>query len=402
MKTTIQINGKTYDAHTGQIIQTAHTQTPLEPKPTPKISPSKLGGTPLSNGKVVDGITRRKANTVSPLQKQNLSQPHNVQQKANVSQRLPQIHPPKQPTILQKSHTLHRKAVHKPETTQKPYIHSISTSPKEHPEHINESHNSLVSHVPEQRLKRANSATKSNVISKFGGDRPKSAHVTHNLTVKPTPADGQTKAPSIPPPAAHHYLKNHNLTHQPKKYVFEDQIKNANSHLLKPVKKPRTTSKFIRKLHLSPKAASLTAGFVALLLLGSFFAYQKVPTVSMRIAANETGFMGTIPSKVPAGYAFSGPVKAVDSAVAVTYKSGSDDRQFVISQRQTNWSSEALLTNYLQDSKLNYQAYKENGLTIYIYDGSNATWVDKGIWYTINGNQNSLSSSQLLEIAASS
>lgn len=399
MKTTIQINGKTYDAHTGQIIQTIKTQIP-ETKNTLKISPSRLGGTPLSSGTVVDGITRRKANTVNPLQKQNLAQPKQVPYKANTGQRLPQIHPPKQPTILQKSHTLHRKAVHKPETTQKPYIHAISSKPTEYTEHINESHNSLVSHVPEQRLKRANSATKSTVISKFGSNIPNSTKVTHSLTVKPTPTNHQNNAPSIPPPAVHHFIKSHN--NQPKKYVFEDQIKNANSHLLKPVKKPRTTHKFIRKLHLSPKAASITAGFIALLLLGSFFAYQKVPTVSMRIAANEAGFMGTVPSKVPAGYAFSGPVKAIDSAVAVTYKSSSDDRQFVISQRQTNWSSEALLTNYLQDSKLNYQAYKENGLTIYVYDGSNATWVDKGIWYTVNGNQNSLSSSQLLEIAASS
>jgi len=402
VKTTIQINGKTYDAYTGQVLQTTQNLAPLEPKTAPKISAPKLGGTPLYKGRVVDGITRRKANTINPPQKQN--SPHVVHntQNVNSAQRLPQIHPPKQPTVLQKSHTLHRKAVHKPTINKKPYMHALSSSPKQNPEHLSSSSSSLALHIPEQRLKRANSATKSNAISKFGSAKHTVTHVTHNLTVKPTPASGQTNAPSIPPPAAHHYIKQHGFTHQPKKYVFEDQIKNANSHLLQPIKKPRTTSKFIRKLHLSPKAASITAGFIALLLLGSFFAYQKVPTVSMRIAANEAGFMGTVPSKVPAGYAFSGPVKAIDSAVAVTYKSSSDDRQFVISQRQTNWSSEALLTNYLQDSKLNYQAYKENGLTIYVYDGSNATWVDKGIWYTVNGNQNSLSSSQLLEIAASS
>lgn len=389
-----------YDAHTGQVIQTAQSQTPVSPKITPKISPSRIGGTPLSHGKVVDGITRRKASTINPPQKQTLTHAPISTQKPSLAQRLPQIHPPKQPTVLQKSHTLHRKAVHKPETTQKPYIHAISSSPKEPTEHADNSNNNIASHIPEQRLKRAFSATKSSVISKFGGANPHTTQVTHKLTVKPTPKVHQNNAPSIPPPAVHHFIKSHN--NQPKKYVFEDQIKNANSHLLKPVKKPRTTHKFIRKLHLSPKVASITAGFIALVLLGSFFAYQKVPAISMRVAANQAGFMGTVPSKVPAGYAFAGPVQAVDNAVAVTYKSSSDNRQFVISQRQTNWSSEALLTNYLQDSKLNYQAYKENGLTIYVYDGSNATWVDKGIWYTVSGNQNSLSSSQLLEIAASS
>ncbi len=84
----------------------------------------------------------------------------------------------------------------------------------------------------------------------------------------------------------------------------------------------------------------------------------------------------------------------------LTYKSNSDDRKFIVSQKPTEWTSESLLTNYLVDSKLRYQTYRDKGMTVYIYNESNATWVDKGIWYTVNGD-GSLNSEQILEIASS-
>lgn len=394
-----------YDAHTGQLLQTTKPQALPNTKSNHKIAPSRLGQTPLVKGTSVDGVTRRKSATVLPIHKPSANNTTLNKPIINSTRKEVPKTPQHQSSLLQKSYTLHRKAVHKPSHNPKPHIHSKSMNSNGHSNsNFNDTQNKVVSHVPEPRLQRALNSSKSNVISKFGSANPhKSATLSPHLSVKPTPNQQISKTPpSIPPPAVHHLSNKNSNKHKPQKFVFEDQVQNANAHLLKPVKKARTTHKFIRKLHLSPKSASVMAGFAALIILGSFFAYQRIPTISMRVAANQAGFMGTIPSKVPAGYAFAGPVKAIDNAVAVTYKSSSDDRQFVLSQRQTNWSSEALLTNFLQESKLNYQVYKENGLTVYVYDGSNATWVDNGVWYNVNANQNSLSSSQLLEIAASS
>ena len=121
----------------------------------------------------------------------------------------------------------------------------------------------------------------------------------------------------------------------------------------------------------------------------------------MRIAASKAGFPASLPSSIPAGYSFNGPVEVNEQVVSLKYDSNSDDRNFIITQKPTNWSSEALLTNYLLDSQFRYQVYKDKGLTIYVYDGSNATWVDKGVWYNVNGDEGSLSSEQLLELASS-
>jgi hypothetical protein len=44
--------------------------------------------------------------------------------------------------------------------------------------------------------------------------------------------------------------------------------------------------------------------------------------------------------------------------------------------------------------------FQQKGLTIYMYDGSHATWVNQGVWYTIEGDS-LLDTEQLLRIATS-
>jgi hypothetical protein len=71
-----------------------------------------------------------------------------------------------------------------------------------------------------------------------------------------------------------------------------------------------------------------------------------------------------------------------------------------LSQRSSEWNSDALVQNFVATSRRAYQSYQDNGKTIYIYEGNNATWVDGGVWYQIEGNA-SLNSDQLLRIAKS-
>jgi hypothetical protein len=184
--------------------------------------------------------------------------------------------------------------------------------------------------------------------------------------------------------------------------VFEDRIKTATSHLQQPFKKAKHSRRIsLKSFRISPKIMSATAAVFALLLLGGFFAYQNVPAVSMRVAANTAGFSGKLPQSVPSGYSFDGPVQAEPANITLVYSSNSDARKFTVTQKPSNWSSEGLLTNYLLDSQFRYQAYKDKGLTVYIYNGSNATWVDKGVWFSVKGDEGSLSAEQLLDLASS-
>ena len=66
----------------------------------------------------------------------------------------------------------------------------------------------------------------------------------------------------------------------------------------------------------------------------------------------------------------------------------------------SNWNSDALLSNYVVAENKQYQTYMDRGRTLFIYDGSNATWVDNGVWYQIEGDSR-MTTDQLVRIAAS-
>ena len=390
MKTTIEINGKIYDAHTGKVVSShpAKTDTSNAERKTPTRTQVTQ---PLQRGVIMDGVRKT---------------PHHATNRPlSSAQPTPVKH-------VQKSQTLHRKAVHKPSTPKPvPHIHSTNANVHSSVEHSATGRGMLVKRVPDVRLSRALRASKSTLISKFGTPPNPKPHLTTELPVKEPPVHHQApKSTHSSAGATTHQTKPVNTQPtttsketpaNPKKFVFEDHIKKANSHLLKPVKKDSRRKRLVRSLKISPKVVSASAAVFALTLLAGFFAYQNVPMVSMRVAASKAGFNGALPSNIPAGYSFNGPVQADKDVISLTYNSNSDARRFIEKKKPSNWSSEALLTNYLLDSQFRYQAYKDNGLTIYIYNGSNATWVDKGIWYSVNGEDGSLSSEQLLELASS-
>lgn len=396
MKTTIEINGRIYDAQTGKILanspqSTEAKKTLASTNTTPKPIANK--NLRLQRGVVMDGVRRKPAQTTR-TDTRTTHQP------------------------AQRSQTLHRKAVKKPAPQKSvPYVHSTSANSSSTVEKSATGRGMLLKRVPDAKLHRALQAKKSTLVSKFSKSPQSIAPITTVLPVQPAPNQTihasnhhavhavQKTTQHAPAVVASAKVIQTSQTAQTqasdtKKYVFEDRIKQANNHLLKPVKKESKRKRLIRNMKISPKIISGVTAAFALLLLGGFFAYQNVPSVSMRVAANKAGFNASLPSNIPAGYSFNGPVRVKDQVVSLEYGSNSDDRSFTITQRPTNWSSEALLTNYLLDSQFRYQAYKDKGVTVYIYNGSNATWVDKGVWYSVNSADGSLSSEQLLELAA--
>lgn len=136
-------------------------------------------------------------------------------------------------------------------------------------------------------------------------------------------------------------------------------------------------------------------------LVVGFFAYQNAPNLSMRLASARAGLEGSLPSYSPAGFGLQGGVSYKPGQIELSYSSHSDDRSYKIIQSTSSWNSETLVQNYeplTQNS--NYQTIPNKGKTVYVYNGSNATWVDAGVWYRIEGDSK-LSSDQLLNVADS-
>lgn len=142
-----------------------------------------------------------------------------------------------------------------------------------------------------------------------------------------------------------------------------------------------------------------SAGLMLVLITG-YITYINMPSLSVKIAAAQSGIAATYPSFQPTGYSLKGPVAYENGKVTISFASNSNPQKFALNQSKSTWDSSALLDNYVQKaSNGNYQIFNDSGLTVYVY-GTNAAWVNGGVLHTITGDA-TLSSYQILHIATS-
>lgn len=231
--------------------------------------------------------------------------------------------------------------------------------------------------VSKNRFRRASTTSKSQKISRFANT---------DVSIKNNAPAKTEKSPHKIKPAKQGLAKKENSIEQ-----FEKAIEEASTHLNKYVSKKK------RKVFKSKKINAL-AGTLAVLLIVGFFGYQNAGHIEMKVASTKAGFSAHLPGYSPAGFAMNGPIQSEPGKVAVSFKSHADDRQYKLTQVASNWSSETL-ADQLKD-KADKQVWQEQGKTIYTYDNSNASWVDGGILYEIEGNSE-LNTDQLRRIVNS-
>jgi hypothetical protein len=350
----IELNGKRYDARSGKVLS-AHETVSGSASSYVKPAAAKK-----NTGGVLDGFTKRLPST--PRTKTTSSTVHHK---------------------TEKSKTLMRTVVKKP--AAKAHHAKSAAAIQRHPNAQYDVNPRLASQA--QKVK------KSGLVSRFGG--PVGAHppkpITASLEVRPEPE-------ASPPIFDEHRLSS--IEKKSHSAHMERAMEKATSHKQPKAKKQTHHQKLARKLRVTPRIVSISAMSVAAFLLIGFIAYQNVPNLSMRVAASRAGVNSRMPDYQPSGFGMNGPIQYKPGQVVISYRSHSDDRQFSISQKSSQWNSESLLENYVVVEGKSYQTFQDNGKTIYIYDENNATWVDGGVWYQIEG-KSSLSSDQLLRVAAS-
>lgn len=154
----------------------------------------------------------------------------------------------------------------------------------------------------------------------------------------------------------------------------------------------------------SPKKRSrigaMLSAIFAVLILAGFLGYQNLPYFNLKVAASRAGIQAKLPGYNPTGFSF-GNLAYTTGNVTVNYFSDQDpNRSFNVSQKASEWNSKTLLDNFVASASTSYQTVERAGRTIYLYGNNTATWVDNGIWYTVDGRQN-LSHTQLLDVALS-
>jgi hypothetical protein len=358
---TIELNGKRYDALTGRIIgESEHAKSSYKTHNA-------------HNNQVIDGFTRRPGTALHKKTTRNA--PNTL---------AGQVH-----KKTQKAKTLMRGAVQKPAA--------------KHPEHSTKPHTGTITSKPPtlqpadpRRLLRASHIKKSLLISRFGSGQANTVTTRlEPLAVRPEP----TPASSIP--AKHSSLaRQASAIAKPSKAdQFAAAIAKANSHDHPKPKKTRLHHRVAKKLHVKPRIISVAASLAAAVLIGGFFAYQNIPNINMRIAKARSGVSGSLPGYKPSGFAIKTPIDYKPGQITINFKSNSDDRRFSITQEKSNWTSETLLSS-LKTKGEDPLTIEDKGKTIYLYNESNASWVNSGVKYKIEGNS-SLNTDQLRRLASS-
>jgi hypothetical protein len=254
----------------------------------------------------------------------------------------------------------------------------------------------------QDRKKRAQQTTKSSLISHFGNlVNPPSSVKTKvaPLAVQPHPSERLAKKAAVSLQSVQLGQAALGDTVTTGSQAFQKALQTAQSHTKKAASKPKLRHKAAKKLGVSNHALNIASAVLVVVLLTGFVAYQNVPNLSMRLASSRAGFHAALPGYTPSGFGMAGPIKTNPGVVIVSFRSNSDNRSFNVSQKESNWTSDSLLNNFVASNKT-YQVLQDKGKTIYVYNGSNATWVNGGIWYQVAGDAN-LSNSQLLHIADS-
>lgn len=351
-KNSIDINGKRYDAISGAVLQS--------------VDGFHAGSLPRTPAASTATTSKRTAHTPA----------------AHIAPHKPQ-----------KAATLMRSAVRKPDLRARKLVAQSSThSPAAQPLHQVAPKLSHTSIDP-VRQKRATRVMQSPAVSRYGNLSTVDA-IAHRKDplIALTP-----QTPQTPPPAVTHTQPTPAIPVQPIRHIteqpdiFEQALARATSHeqvhRTAPIKKPGRL------------ATVASVGLVVVLAVG-IFAYFNAPELSLRLASSRAGFEAQLPNYSPAGFTF-GNLTYSPGNVTVSYKDGgNENRRFDITQRVSDWDSEGLLSNFVSSAASAYQTYERAGRTVYLYGNNTATWVDSGIWYTIEGS-NSLTKNQVLDMAGS-
>lgn len=233
------------------------------------------------------------------------------------------------------------------------------------------------------RLSKAKRVRKSKLIQHFAPIEP------HAMLQAPA-----AKPDPITPTPTHTSKTTSTHKRRPKTTadVLEHALKHATSHTQPPVKLKR------RSNHTRIAGASLAIAVVIGAL--GFTVHQNANAMRLHMATAKAGIPAELPSYQPSGFSLDS-VQSTRGVVVTTFTSNSNDaRTYSVTQKRSNWNSEALRELFVAKTDADYQVLQQGGRTIYVYGSNHATWVSEGTWYIIH-NQAELTQRQLLQLATS-
>lgn len=148
-----------------------------------------------------------------------------------------------------------------------------------------------------------------------------------------------------------------------------------------------------------PNPMAVGAAALAVVVMGGYIWLQNYPRMQLSAVAGRAGFTASLPGYLPSSYKLDGPVQANPGQVSLHY-SAPGLPGITISQKATSWDSTSLADNFVAAQDPSFSSVQGKGLTIYLFNNGQASWINHGIWYSITG-ASRLSQSELLKLAYS-
>jgi hypothetical protein len=227
----------------------------------------------------------------------------------------------------------------------------------------------------EDRFKQAKDVERSRQISRFGRHH-------HD-----------EEAAAEAPAASHHAGPAHEL---PNEAAAQHQ---AMSQLAAKAAAAHTDHPSRSGPHLPPRFGQYVATGVAIMIMGGYIWAQNYPKLAIQSAGNRAGIAASLPGYVPSSYQLA-TTSTAPGLVTLNFTSPSQPSALSIKQSRTSWDSSSLLDNFVAKASTQYTAVEGQGLTIYLFGQNQATWVNHGTQYQIEG-ASRLSREQILKIAYS-
>lgn len=344
----------------------------------------------IINGRTYDAITGMPVVTVEQSVKQAASRPaatqqtgtHNKQALADIAVAAPANRAP-QPALRrtdsrpvahqtlhqppQKSQTLYRKALKKPAVAPAtPRVKSLRSP-------MISRFGTTVPTTPKKAMQPKAQAT----------EKPIQHPVPHPTVAKALQAQAAAKQAAQEPQPTGKELKE---------LLIKERLNEVGNT-------PGAKQKKASWLSRQPRVATILTTSLAILVLGGYLTYIALPTISLKVAASRAGVNASMPEYKPDGYSLDGPITYSPGEVVISYKSNTNDTGYKLTQKATNWDSQAVLDNYVERQATNYLTFQERGITVYTF-GNKAAWVNGGLLYTLDGDA-ALSSDQILRVATS-
>lgn len=150
----------------------------------------------------------------------------------------------------------------------------------------------------------------------------------------------------------------------------------------------------------SAKAATVTLTMAGLLLLGAYVWQVNYPNLALKVASSKAGINASMPGYLPNGWQVSNNISSGPGTISYQIGSADGKASATVNESKTDWDSQALAENYVSNKSDKYLSLQAAGLTIYVY-GNQASWVNNGTWYRIEGDNTNLSQDQLIRMATS-